>query len=266
MPALPRIANLFLLMLVFSQPVFAQLPNRLVNAFPSTAQIPFSKQKLEPGLFGTSRRYIENIGQYGDTHADFPQLGKIRYAFEGFGMPILFTSKGMVLLDRKINFFSEKELEAWEKSGKLNSTLEEEEGGYYTDKEISMQWIGANPDPIIEALNPSDHYYSYAQLPGKAKGFQQLRYKDLYPGIDMILSFSPQQKTGFEYSFIIKPGIDPTIIKFRFGGEIKKLETDKNGNLVVRSEIGGFVQEMPKAFYYDSSRINAFGQKKKLRI
>ena len=68
----------------------------------------------------------------------------------------------------------------------------------------------------------------------------------------MILSFSPQQKTGFEYSFIIKPGIDPTIIKFRFGGEIKKLETDKNGNLVVRSEIGGFVQEMPKAFYYDS--------------
>lgn len=42
-------------------------------------------------------------------------MGKIKYGFEGFGMPVLFTPKGLIHLQRKVENISKQEEEKLEK-------------------------------------------------------------------------------------------------------------------------------------------------------
>ena len=94
-----------------------------------TTHVPFLPVENDQQLFGTGSRFIENIGQYGDTLAGVANSGRILYAFEGFGMPVLFTTRGMIYLQRRINKLSEEEREEAELSGALNKEIEE---GLYT--------------------------------------------------------------------------------------------------------------------------------------
>src|SRR3954469_23000355 len=55
-----------------------------------------------PDLFGTARGFIKNVGQYGNSVSEYPGMGTILYGYEGLGMPVLFTSKGWMRLQRKI--------------------------------------------------------------------------------------------------------------------------------------------------------------------
>src|SRR5450432_1972171 len=63
------------------------------------------------GFLGSQGEYIENIGQYGDKLAGYTRMGKILYGYEGLGMPVLFTSKGLIYLQRLINLPSREEIE-----------------------------------------------------------------------------------------------------------------------------------------------------------
>ena len=60
-------------------------------------------------LFGTRTSYIKNIGQYGDTLSNYGRMGKILYGYQGLEMPVLFTSKGLIHLQRKIKSGSKAE-------------------------------------------------------------------------------------------------------------------------------------------------------------
>jgi hypothetical protein len=47
--------------------------------------------------------FVENLGQYGTTMPGQEKMGTIHYGFEGFDMPVLFTSKGIIYLQQKRN-------------------------------------------------------------------------------------------------------------------------------------------------------------------
>ena len=40
-------------------------------------------------LFGTNSRFVENIGQYGNTFKGYDNMGKVLYGYEGLNMPVL---------------------------------------------------------------------------------------------------------------------------------------------------------------------------------
>lgn len=201
-------------------------------------------------IFGTAKGFIENIGQYGQLFPQFPSLGKPRFAYEGFGMPVLFTSKGLIHLQRKIIGESEAEREREERrEKKKGKEARVEEEIKAEDRSISMEWLGANPDPVIVTEGVEQGYHTYGALTQKARAFKKITYRELYPGIDLIYTAAPNSKLGFEYSLLVKPGADPALVSMRFGGDIKKLKLDKNGELVIKSDIDGISETIPVSYY-----------------
>lgn len=201
---------------------------------------------LSKGFSGSRQCFIKNIGQYGDTMAGHLNMGKIKYGFEGFDMPVLFTAKGLIHLQRKIKRPSEQE----EKELKRKGIPEEEIEQRVTviDKVITMEWQGANTNPEIIAEEETSDYHTYGLLKDKAYGYKKITYKNLYPDIDVVYHFTNTDKTGFEYSIIVKPGADASLIKIKYGGDIKNIQVDGAGNLVINSGINGIIETTPTSF------------------
>jgi hypothetical protein len=201
-------------------------------------------------LNGTQTGFIKNIGQYGDSVVHYRQMGKILFGYEGLGMPILFTSKGLIHLQRKLEGLSEKEREEKERKERKGKHAEEElEEQKAIDKVITMEWLNANPDVEIIAEDQSIAYHTYASVKNKAFTYKKIIYKELYAGIDVVYSFTQNNKAGFEYSLIVKPGTDLSKVKMKFGGDVKKIKTDANGNLIIQSAIDGIIETIPVSYY-----------------
>jgi gliding motility-associated-like protein len=173
--------------------------------------------------FGIKSVFIENKGQYGDTIPHYGYMGKILYGYEGWGLPVFFTSRGLVYLQKHGKDFP---------------------------KFIIAEWPGANPHPEIVADRPATTRHSYGKSTALANGFGTITYKDLYPGIDIEYSFIPGRQSGFEYRIIVRPGADPSALKIAYGGDISNIK-DSSGNLVVNSGIGNITESAPVSYYAD---------------
>lgn len=203
-------------------------------------------------VFNNKTNYIENIGQYGETLAGYSHMGKILYGYEGSGMPVLFTSRGLVHLQRKLKKLSYRELEEMEEHGiKINNKTA------CTDRTITMEWVNANPNPQVIAEDISSSYFTYGMLKGKARAYKKITYKELYPGIDLVYSFVPTPKAGFEYSLIARPGADISRIKMKYGGDTKLITHDNEGRLIIQSDIDK-ITVSDAVCYYDGETADRF--------
>ncbi|MGG9961310.1 T9SS type B sorting domain-containing protein [Ferruginibacter sp. SUN106] len=207
-------------------------------------------------LFDTRIRYIENIGQYGTTLSSYDYMGNILYGYEGLNMPVLFTQKGIVYLQRKLKKLSSREIEKLERKGMSEAEIKEKV--LPVDRTVTMEWANANPNPEIIAEDLSGGYHTYGMLQGRARAFKKIIYKEIYPGIDAEYSFSSASKQGYEYSLLVKPGADISVIKMKYRGDVSKLKTDAGGNLIISSDIDDVIQSVPVCFYADdkNDRIN----------
>jgi SprB repeat len=252
------ITLVFGLLLIVQTNVMAQQPT-------SSAAIKKFATPNTPGspsdIFGTQTRFIENVGQYGETMASYSQMGKIKYGFEGLSMPVLFTPKGLIHLQRKIEGPSEEEREREErnerKGEKKGDDLKERKA---IDRTITMEWLNANPNPQIVAEDRTHEYHTYGLLQERAKGYGKIIYKELYPGIDLVYSFAPNNKAGFEYSLLVKPGADLSKVKMKYGGDVKDIRL-KNGRLIIKSDIDGIEETAPVSFYGNNINLKNTAQK-----
>lgn len=117
------IFNLLSIILLF---ISLSFPTRI------TAQpLPVAIIKSVPGQpkdpFGIQREFIQNIGQYGDTLSGFGHMGTILYGYEGSGMPVLFTRKGWIHLQRKVNLESMEEMKREREERERKGTRENKE-------------------------------------------------------------------------------------------------------------------------------------------
>jgi hypothetical protein len=203
--------------------------------------------------FNTANAFIENIGQYGNTYKGQETMGNILYGFEGHSMPILFTKNGLIYLQRKVENISHREKEKLEKQGVPEEEIEHKK--IVTDRAITMEWVGANSNVEIIVEGKTYDYHTYGFIKQKAYGYKKITYKNLYNGIDLVYSFTnnPQdavyEKIGFEYSLHVATGADITQIRMQYGGDVKKIKTNKQGNLIIESDIDGIKQNTPITFY-----------------
>ena len=72
----------------------------------------------ENDIYGINSKFIENVGQYGTIYEQYPEMGTILFAYEGFDIPILFTEKGIIHLHRKVKGPTPEEKEKEEKKEK----------------------------------------------------------------------------------------------------------------------------------------------------
>lgn len=198
-------------------------------------------------LYGKNSSFIENIGQYGTRMTGQEHMGDILFAYEGLGMPVLFTSKGLIHLQRKVQKISHAEEEKLEKQGVPEEEIERKK--IVTDRTITMELIGADPAVEIIKEEKATAYYTYRMLTGKAYGYKKITYKNIYPGIDLVYSFIPGKEAGFEYSLFVQPGADIGIVKLKYGADVKKIKTDTKGNLLISSDIDGISTTIPVSYY-----------------
>jgi hypothetical protein len=118
---------------------------------------------------------------------------------------------------------------------------------------LRIALAGANPKPVIEALNPLPARTNYllgnqpARWRANVPHYGRVRYRDAYPGIDVVYLSSGRQ---LEYDFVISPGADPGRIRLRFrGADQVRLEPD--GALVL--VMGGREIRQPSPVLYQET-------------
>ncbi|MFL5739096.1 MAG: beta strand repeat-containing protein [Flavisolibacter sp.] len=218
-----------------------------------TIQPVFTPRFITPpsaDLFGTRKSFIKNLGQYGSTMKGRESLGKILYGYEGMDMPVLFTSKGLIHLQRKLPRETETERER-ERNGEREREEHQEKGMEEerpVDRVITMEWLGANPDVQVIAEGITAGYHNYASLRTRVPGYEKILYKNLYPGIDLQYLFTGGNKAGFQYNLLVHAGADLSVVRVKFGGDLKKIRVN-DGWLSVSSDIEGISASVPQSFY-----------------
>jgi gliding motility-associated-like protein len=201
-----------------------------------------STANADNNLFGTGKSYIENAGQYGEMLPGYERMGKILFAYEGMGMPVLFTEKGVIHLQgeqKKVEYESEKEREMEEKRIRHNRSF----------KVIATEWLNCNPAFEIIAEHEQQGYHTYGLLQKQAKAFAKIIYKNVYGGVDVVYSFLQAEKPGYEFSLIIRPGADLAAVKMIYSGDVLGVIKDKKQDAVIKTAYGNISQSAPISFY-----------------
>jgi uncharacterized protein (TIGR03437 family) len=101
---------------------------------------------------------------------------------------------------------------------------------------LKLRFEGANRAPRMEGEELRSGVSNYlvgresSQWHTGVPQFGKVRYRDVYPGIDVVFYGNPQD---LEYDFVVYPGADPAKIRLMFEGA-DGIATDANGDLNVR--------------------------------
>ena len=203
---------------------------------------------IRKDIFGAGIGFIENKGQYGVAFPGHESLGDILYGYEGTGAPVLFTKKGIIYFQRKFR----REKYRKEKDGRM----ENEYGNLFTDNIIAIEWLNARSDPEVIAEEILPAYHIYGMIKEKAYAYRTITLKEMYPGIDILYSFSGNKERGFEFSILVKPGADLSKVKMHLGGDTRSVKKGKDGKLIISSAIGAISFSAPVSFYTDQANRN----------
>ena len=84
---------------------------------------------------------------------------------------------------------------------------------------------------------------------GGLKGYEEVYYEGLYPGIDLKL----YRRGSLKYDFIVQPGADPSLIQLRYEGV--KPRNKPTGELLLRTAVGEVIESRPFAYQINGSEI-----------
>ncbi|WP_242163524.1 SBBP repeat-containing protein [Lysobacter sp. M15] len=112
---------------------------------------------------------------------------------------------------------------------------------------VRMSLLGASTEPVVEGagLQQGKSHYYYGSTPNQwqrdVQRYDRVRYREVYPGIDMVYYGKQQQ---LEYDFVVAPGRNPGRINVKFSG-VDGLRLDPDGNLILETASGTLTQQKP---------------------
>ena len=121
---------------------------------------------------------------------------------------------------------------------------------------VRMSLLGASADPVVEGagLQQGKSHYYYGATPNQwqrdVQRYDRVRYREVYPGIDMVYYGKQQQ---LEYDFVVAPGRNPGRISVKFSG-VDALRLDPDGNLVLETASGTLTQQKPVLYQHVDGR------------
>ncbi len=154
---------------------------------------------------------------------------RVKFLSRGNGYALFLTKDEAVITLRKSN-----------RKPRLLRDVHAVPGGNQSAETIRMRLLGANPAPRVlgaEELPGKANYFignDPSQWRTNVPTYAKVRYKDVYPGIDLVYYGHQGQ---FEYDFAVAPGTDPRSIRLAFAGG-GKASIDKNGDLLLRAASG----------------------------
>lgn len=118
---------------------------------------------------------------------------------------------------------------------------------------LTFTWRGANAKPQAQGMAalPGKHHYLRGNDPTRWQRdiptYAKVRYRDLYPGIDLIY-YGQQQ--GLEYDLVVAPGADPASIRLHVAG-MDALRLDDDG--AVQLQVAGRALSLSKPVIYQET-------------
>lgn len=115
---------------------------------------------------------------------------------------------------------------------------------------VRMRFDGANPNPDVQGMDPLDFKTNYfgggesAQQVTDIVNHARVKYKGIYPGIDVVYYGSQQR---LEYDLIVAPNANPRLIKLHLGGA-DKVRVSARGDLILTTAAGEIVHHKPIAY------------------
>ena len=136
---------------------------------------------------------------------------------------------------------------------------------------LSLLNANKNPEMVAEDLQEGKVNYFIGKDPKKWKinipTFKTVLYKEVYKGIDIKFYGNNCQ---LEYDIVVKPGADPSVVKFAYEG-VKSLRVTESGDLEISLADGKITQKKPIVYQeINGKRVKVAGefkvQSSKLRI
>jgi hypothetical protein len=121
---------------------------------------------------------------------------------------------------------------------------------------VGMQFLNANPHPKIRGQDPLPGIVNYlvgnnpALWHTNIPTFAQVRYQNIYPGIDLLYDGS---RGSLEYDFLVAPGSDPSQIHLSFSG-VQGLSLDAQGELLLHLPNGSLPEAAPQVYQVINGR------------
>ncbi len=119
---------------------------------------------------------------------------------------------------------------------------------------VKLDFVGANEEVNPQGSDETGAVISYFKGPEKdwktgLPSYSKIAYRELWPGIDLVFSGSMNE---LKYEFVVKPGADPSQIRFRYRGA-EKVSIDKDGRLEVTTPVASFKDGVPVAWQETAS-------------
>src|SRR6266496_2856292 len=164
----------------------------------------------------------------------------VRFLFRGGGYTALLTSDGMVLSSRpsKVEPFAAATTVQTSTVATPPATI------------VRFRLSGAakNQTVVGEDLQPGKVNYFIGDDPAQWRTnvatYRRVRYKNVYPGIDLVYYGNHRQ---LEYDFVISPGADPRRIQFDVQGA-KDLQLNPEGDLILQTGAGKLYFHSPAVY------------------
>ena len=229
------------------------LVTMMLAATPSSAQpaaVASSPASAQPGAQVQAR--------YGNLPLTFEAnqgqtAPQVKFLSRGKGYSAFLTAGGMVLSLRP------SKAVAAQPAGNVAANNKSQKSVSAT---LQFKLLGAarNPAVIGEDPQPGRVNYFIGNDPAKwhrnVPSYGRVRYKNVYPGIDLIYYGNHQQ---LEYDFALAPGADPSRIQFEIKGA-SPVELDGEGNLVLQTSSGELYFQSPVVYQESNgSRVPVHG-------
>jgi uncharacterized protein (TIGR03437 family) len=114
---------------------------------------------------------------------------------------------------------------------------------------LELRFVDANPAPVMDALDPLPGRTNYiigrdpARWVTGVRTYARVRYRELYPGIDLICHGSAG---SFEYDFEVRAGADPARIRLSLGEGQARLGRD--GSLILADDKSEWRHHAPHVY------------------
>jgi hypothetical protein len=202
--------------------IFAILIAVTVGTLSVSAQQAGAAQSSQP-----IPRAVQNYGHLPLTfEANQGQAaGQVKFLSRGHGYTTFLTAGGMLLNLRASHVES-----AWKKTSSQAASSQSS-----TRATLQFRLLGANSNPQVMGEDPQPGRVNYFIGKDRSKWYTnvptygRIRYKNVYPGIDLIYYGNHQQ---LEYDFAVAPGADPRKIQFQVNGA-SQISLDEQGDLVL---------------------------------
>jgi hypothetical protein len=164
--------------------------------------------------------------------------GQVKFQSQGKGYTAFLTTGGMVLT-----------LHPSSVAATSNNTQQQ------AGTTLKFRLLGANANPAVIGEEPQPGKVNYfigndpSQWHTNVPTYAKVRYKSVYPGVDLIYYGNHQQ---LEYDFAVSAGADPQRIQFEIQGA-SNTSLDADGNLILATTSGKLLFKSP-IVYQESGR------------